>query len=61
MLQCCISAGRVTDRPPLPGSQVPVLVDGELEITESPVVAEYILNKFGPSTGGWDASASGCW
>ncbi len=33
--------------------QVPVLVDGELEITESPVVAEYILNKFGPSTGEW--------
>lgn len=31
--------------------QVPVLVDGELQITESPVVAEYILNKFGPSTG----------
>lgn len=28
-----------------------MLVDGELQITESPVVAEYILNKFGPSTG----------
>jgi glutathione S-transferase len=36
---------------PEANAKVPVLVDGELEITESPVVAEYILNKYGPSTG----------
>jgi glutathione S-transferase len=32
--------------------QVPVLVDGELQITESPVVAEYVLRRYGAETGG---------
>lgn len=31
--------------------QVPVLVDGDLEITESPVVAEYVLRTYGGSLG----------
>lgn len=31
-------------------AKVPVLVDGSLEITESPVVAEYVLKKYGSST-----------
>jgi glutathione S-transferase len=30
--------------------QVPVLVDGELQITESPVVAEYVLRRYGAET-----------
>jgi len=38
--------------------QVPVLVDGELAITESPVVAEYVLRKYGSATGGWGGSGS---
>ena len=44
--------------PPLPG-QVPVLVDGSLEITESPVVAEYVLKKYGSSTGERYGSGTG--
>ena len=28
-----------------------MLVDGSLEITESPVVAEYVIRKYGSSTG----------
>ncbi|KAL4444163.1 hypothetical protein ABPG75_011900 [Micractinium tetrahymenae] len=32
-------------------AKVPVLVDGELAITESPVVAEYVLRKYGADKG----------
>jgi hypothetical protein len=46
--------------PPLP-VQVPVLVDGSLEITESPVVAEYVLKKYGSSTGERCGSATAVW
>lgn len=32
-------------------AKVPVLVDGGLEITESPVVAEYVLRQYGADSG----------
>ncbi|KAI3427050.1 hypothetical protein D9Q98_006991 [Chlorella vulgaris] len=31
-------------------AKVPVLIDGELKITESPVVAEYVLRRYGADT-----------